>query len=204
MRLERIKELLHLYVRSNWSDSHYFFQSRFSQLKRKSLSGYTLIEILIVLLIISIVSGVVLITVRGQSQENVKTFQNDMVQILVFAKEQAILQPATLMIDFEQHSYQFFRYQAGIMGEKSHWVPLEGSILRSKSIPDNIAISVQLLQKKLDLQDQDDEQNVHTRIVFSSNGNITPFKMYVGQQGKKFQYLITGDEDGNVMSKELP
>ena len=45
--------------------------------------------------------------------------------------------------------------------------------------------------------------NLKPQIVISTNGDVTPFTIYVGRKGKKPLYAISGDADGNVTSREL-
>ena len=49
---------------------------------------------------------------------------------------------------------------------------------------------------------QEDEDQL-PQVVISTNGDITPFTIYVGKKGKSPRYVIKGDADGNITSKLL-
>jgi len=69
--------------------------------------GFTLIEILVVILIISIVTSVALLSISRNENRQLETFTKDLVQTLTLAQEQAMLQPAVLGLAIERHTYQF-------------------------------------------------------------------------------------------------
>ena len=51
--------------------------------------------------------------------------------------------------------------------------------------------------------EQDENEKHSPQIVISTNGDITPFKIYVAKTGKSPRYVISGDADGNITSKSL-
>lgn len=176
-------------------------------------SAFTLIEILIVLLIISIVSGTVLLTISRRSLQNIRHFQEQFIQTLTFAKAEAILLPAIFMLERNDQAFHFFRYQADNLENK--WVPVNNrqGALKDIPIPKGVEVKIDILNHQ-DHQDTTSDSEKSTtatedidespKIIISINGDMTPFKMYVGNKGEKPQYLIANDDNGNLVSKELP
>ena len=74
---------------------------------RKTKAAYTLIEILIVLFIISIVTGVAILHVRYNENKQIETFANRFVGLVRLAEEQAMLQPAVLGLSIRYNRFQF-------------------------------------------------------------------------------------------------
>ncbi len=164
---------------------------------RRSTQGYTLIEILIVLFIISIVTTVGLLSIGNNDNRQMKSIANELTQILVLAEQQAMLSPKVLGLTVNKHALQFSSLQSAVNGKKNTWLPLQDSVLKSYNVPNNIQISIK------ENDHADEEQKSHPQIVISTNGDITPFTIYVGKQGEKPYYAIVGNADGSVTNESL-
>lgn len=173
------------------------------------MRGYTLIEILIVLFIISIVTSVALLSISRNENKQLESFANELTQKVTLAEEQAMLQPHVLGLSLRGNSYQFASYEAEAGEEKNVWTPQEDAILGKHKIPSDIEISVQMGGVRTaaledEVEDEVDEaEKMNPQIVISTNGDITPFIIYVGKKGEKPRYAITGDADGSVTNKLL-
>jgi general secretion pathway protein H len=165
--------------------------------------GFTLIEILIVMLIISIVAGIAVLSIGRSSYQTMNRFQSELVELLQFAQEEAILKSTVIMLAIEQDRLQFYRYQTDHETDENKWIPSDDKILNSKPIPKEIVIQVKTLSNQSDNEKEDEDEKEHTQIVFSSNGSVTPFQLYIGKQGEKPRYFITMSQDGDLTSKEL-
>lgn len=165
-----------------------------------SARGFTLIEILVVLFIISIVTTVALLSISRNESRQLEAFTKEFVQRVTLAEEQAMLQPVVLGLFIEGKSYQFARYQSAQDKKKSLWQPTQDTLLGNYTIPGNIELTVEVGGQKVDMQ-QDEKHS--PQIVISTNGDITPFTIYVAKTGKSPRYVISGDADGNITSKLL-
>lgn len=153
--------------------------------------GMTLIEILVVILIISIVSSVALLTLSHNKNKALENVAQEITQMLTLAEEEALLKPGVFSVSVKDHVLQFMKYQSST-SDKPKWVPLQDALFSTRVVPDDVMIS-------LKVQNDTDEG----RVVISSNGDLTPFVMKIGEKGKKPRYEITGDADGNIASKKL-
>lgn len=174
-------------------------------MKRHNI-GYTLIEILIVLFIVSIVTSVALISISHNENKYLESFANDMTQLMTLAEEQAILQPAILGLSLNEQSFQFLSWQPMVNKDKkeekkNNWAPLEDNILSNHMIPNNIQVQVRTGDKSS--KSEEETKTDHPQIIISTNGDITPFTIYIGKKGQKPRYAITGDADGNITNKLL-
>lgn len=162
--------------------------------------GYTLIEILIVIFIISIVSTVALLTIGHNQNRRLETLATQITQLLTLAEEQAMLQPAVMGLSIGESSFQFLSYQPDADGQQMHWAALQDKALQAHAIPDGIALSLQLA----DQSTAEDDKTQSPQIIISTNGDITPFTLYIGKQGYAPRYVVKGEADGTVTSHELP
>jgi len=179
-------------------------QSRISGLPRLAKNarlamtlGYTLIEILIVLFIISIVTTTALLTISHNSNKTMESFADQLMQTLTLAEEQAILQPSVIGLHVDEQSFRFSSLQEEAASQKNTWVPLQDSILGKHRIPNGIEVSV-----KVDAASADAEKK-NPQIIISTNGEATPFTIYVGKPGEKPLYAIRGEADGSISNKML-
>lgn len=154
--------------------------------------GFTLIEVLIVIFIISIVTSVALLSLHHNSKKHLETFANDLTQKVTLAQEQAMLQPAVLSLTVTDNSYYFASLQPAVGNKKESWLPLEDRILGKQAIPDDIEVNIEVMGSH------------NARIIISTSGDITPFKIHVGKKGEAPLYSIIGDANGSVTNKSLP
>jgi general secretion pathway protein H len=152
--------------------------------------GYTLIEILVVLFIIGIVSGVTLLTISHSHHKTVEVFANQLTQTLTLAEEQAMLQPAVLGVSIHNNLLQFSMLKT--IANRVTWVPLTDKAFQPVT-PNNLAISFHSAAEK---------EN-SPQVIISTNGDLTPFTLYVGIKGEKPRYKITGDANGKVTANAL-
>jgi len=161
--------------------------------------GYTLIEILVVLFIISIVTSIALLSIGRNQNKHLESFANDLSQMLTLAEEQAMLQPAVLGLSLRDNQLAFYSYQPAVGDKKSSWLPVDEKSLAKRSIPDDIEVSVDTGAES----SSDQAVSSTPQIFISTNGDLTPFKIYVGKKGEKPRYMIKGDADGNITNKVL-
>jgi len=167
---------------------------------RVHAAGFTLIELLVVIFIISIVTTVTLLTIGRNENRDIETFAKELTQMVSLAEEQALLEPAVLGIDVQSTGIAFKTLTKNQESQKSVWEPLTDHVLSRYAIPANMQVSLQVSGNQVDLADEADSV---PPIIISSNGGMTPFILYVGKAGKKPQYAITADADGNVFSTAL-
>lgn len=166
---------------------------------RRSQRGFTLIEILVVIFIIGIVTGVGLLTISHNENREIKTFATELTQMVSMAEEQAMLQPQVMGVSIDRLAVSFSCLKKDRTSEKSTWLPVNDHVLSHYKIPENIEVSLQMDGKLVKL----DSGSKIPQIIFSTNGDVTPFVMYVGKRGHKPQYAISTDADGGVQNIAL-
>lgn len=148
-------------------------------MRRALHQGYTLIEVLVVLFIISIVTTVALLSISHNDNKQIEAFAKDLTQMMSLAEEQAMLNPDVLGLSFKDHALSFLKQS------KDGWSSLDDPIFEKYTIPSNIEVTVA-------------QTTSNPQIVISTNGNVTPFTIYIGKKGQKPRYVIRGDADGSV------
>jgi general secretion pathway protein H len=167
----------------------------------KKSVGFTLIEILVVLFIMSIVTSVALLSISRHENRQIETFTNELVQRMTLAEEQAILQPVVLGLAIKHKGIQFTSYQPAEGKKEFIWQPMQDKLLTNYSIPSSMELRLVVDGKPVTMLENG--KKTSPQIVISTNGDITPFTLYVGRKGKSPRYVIQGDADGNITSKLL-
>jgi general secretion pathway protein H len=167
---------------------------------KKHSAGFTLIEILVVLLIISIVTSVALLNINRNENKQMESFANELTQILTLAEEQAMLQPNVLGLSLNDNSFHFASLQPGAE-KKNIWTPVQDTILGKHNIPSNIQLNVKV-GGTTSAAFNEETKNI-PQIIISTDGDITPFTIYVGKKGERPRYVVIGDADGHITSKLL-
>jgi general secretion pathway protein H len=173
-------------------------RDRHRKASRCKTAGYTLIEVLIVIFIISIVTTVTLLTISRNENRDIENFAKEMTQIVALAEEQAMLEPNVLGITLASQDVRFASLGKDNKTQKSVWLPLNDHVLKHFDIPANIQVSLEVAGKTVELSG-----GALPQIIFSTNGDVTPFVMYIGKKGKKPRFAITADADGNVSNTAI-
>ena len=147
--------------------------------------GFTLIEILIVIVIIGITVGFALISFGDFGASRRILFSADqLVNTLRMAQQQAILETSTLGLRIDSHSYQILRFE-----NSSKWEPISNrGIFKVNYFPQNTVITLKTNTKPL---------NGSPAIVINSSGDMTPFTLDFGTN-KEIMTVITGTHDGSL------
>jgi general secretion pathway protein H len=153
--------------------------------------GFTLMELLIVIVIISIVSSVALMTLSYNSTKNIESFAHQLMQVVTLAEHEAMLRPATLGVAFTKNSYQFYDYDLS-----SKWQLLHDNDLKKYSIPQNIQITLQINHEEVAL-------NGKPVVIISQSSDITPFVILLSERGKSPCYQVIGNANGALTVEPL-
>jgi general secretion pathway protein H len=148
--------------------------------------GFTLIEILIVIVIIGITVGFALITFGDFGESRRVLFSAEqLVNTLKLAQQQAVLETSTLGLRIDKNSYQILRFQ-----NASHWEPVSNKgIFKVTYFPQNTVISLKTNNKSL---------QGSPSIIINSSGDMTPFTLSFGTN-KEMMTTLTGTHNGNLI-----
>lgn len=150
--------------------------------------GYTLIEILIVLFIISIVTSVTLLNINDNPTRIIEHFTEDFLSQLSLAEEQALLTPCVIGVFINHKNISFKRLDA--VAGKLKWHALNGNLSHPSIIPSNIYLLGSAKQKA-------------PQIIISSDGEVSAFNLPIAYKNQTPQFEITGEAGGNVYQQSL-
>jgi len=147
--------------------------------------GFTLIEILVVVLIIGITLGFALLAFGDFGrQRRIVMAAEQFVNYVKFAEQQAILETSTLGIKIYQNRYQLLRLQPS-----EQWEALsQNSIFQPHFFPDGTIIHL----------DGPRNTALEPQLIINSSGDITPFTLHFGVDEKPSVAVVMGKHNGVI------
>jgi general secretion pathway protein H len=161
-------------------------------------SGYTLIEILIVMLIISIVGGVTMLSISINQTTRFKNIANQITRLLTLAEEQALVEANVYGLAFTANSYQFYQFNAN--SKDQPWQPLTDKVMGLHTIPDGVQITVKVRDKIMQLTKS---QPTQPQLIIATSGDIIPFNILIGKVDQPPRFQVIGHANGSIESAAI-
>jgi len=156
-------------------------------------AGFTLLEILVVVVIVGVISTAFLFSVGGGRQNQDQDEALRFAALVRLAGQEAMLRSRELAVEFLPQGYRFMQYQ------DQAWQPLQDDILRPRVIPEGLFFDVQVEGSDMVIS-ADEAQPV--RILFFSTGEMTPFEVTVRPEHGDTEYHIRGGPGGKLNVSE--
>ena len=197
------------------------FKKQLTQQQRRY--GFTLLEIMLVLLLMGMVSVGVVMTLPNNltSQENVHWQAQRFRTLLQFAEDEALISGLELGLVFDKNSYQFAFYDYKIQ----KWLPVVNKQIQSKvELPETLKIEYLVsgsLWDEIDTEKQDEfideddlvsidgEEKVvslRPQVYVMSSGEVTPFSVEFSAVEKKSEMqsvTVSVSMSGSISFSEL-
>lgn len=181
------------------------------QTARRS-SGFTLIEIMVVVAIIAIMVGVVVL--RIDFQNTGKTMRDNALRtqlLMELAADQAIYSRQQLGIRFHPTTYEFYILSGNEESGEGEWQILEDERLKFRDIPVEMEFRVDISGIPIVLETLEDEQAnatdeepVKPHVMFLSNGEMMPdFRIIMADSEGEYEYAIETGEVEPVVLEHL-
>lgn len=140
--------------------------------KRASASGFTLIEILVVLIVVGLLAALAVLNLGGGSQQReLENHVREMFLLMQTASEQAVLNNKELGLLLEEGSYQFVTLDE----QANEWKQPGERMFRQRSFPDWLLVTEFIESDTPRLASEEDR--LRPDIVFFSSGETTPFEV---------------------------
>ena len=180
-------------------------------------NGFTLLELLVVVVIVAILFTYTTLAIRSDSPaDNIKKEAQRMERLIQLALEESILRGEEYGIEIYLDGYRFLRFT------ENQWLPLsDDKILRDRELPLDMELEMRLeeteividlasdpmSEQKLDLgaesgEDQKDSKDAKPQIFLLSSGEITPefdIRFYI--LGVETSYFVKGFFDGSLITE---
>jgi len=170
--------------------------SRFKAASR----GFTLLELLVVLLIIGITLSFASLSIGGRGREQaVEQEAQRLAGRLSLAAQESVLQGREMALEISDDSYRF------VMFDEDEWrAQDEDEILRARKLPAELRLKLTLEGEPVDLERKKDAGKSEDvpRIYLFSSGEMTPFELtLLDEYGSN--YRIRGAANGKLKVLKL-
>jgi general secretion pathway protein H len=161
-----------------------------------ALGGFTLVEILVVVVIIGVLAAALLLSVSltGKDQELEKE-STRLVDLVKYAREQAELQTREYGIMFQDDSYQFLVYDT----HRAQWREVfEDDALGERKLPDGLDVKLTVDARPVVLKRPKDAADKTPQVMLFSNGELSTFQVVLERDNGVRQVSIAPDNKGEV------
>jgi general secretion pathway protein H len=163
-------------------------------------SGFTLLEVLVVVVIIGIITSMAVISV------NVLGGDHEMDQeaarlsaVLGQVREDAMMQGQDVGFRVDASGYDFLRYDS----RNDRWLPVtDDPLLRERSLPAGLVTSLVLESREVQLkprkQDGAPDAPLSPQVVVQASGDLVPFEIVFRREGTEEVRRVTGTVEGTI------
>ena len=136
-------------------------------------SGFTLLEVLVVVFIIGIMVTMGVMSVRGVSvEEQMAEEVKRMDALLQLAQEEAILRSQEIGVHLDTDNYSF------LLLDGREWRAIEDDkLFRKREMPEGVRLSLTIEEYITFAVNNDSETSLTPQILLLSSGEITPFSL---------------------------
>jgi general secretion pathway protein H len=160
--------------------------SRFNQ-----ASGFTLVEILVVLIIVSVMSGIVVTSLPSSFQNS--DFDEESLRlktVIELIREESLTRASEYGLNTDKDNYSFFVYNE----IEQNWTQLNTKPYAEHKLGYGILLKTTIEDNELILTDEEDEESSvpnAPRILLLSSGEMTPFEITIALGRDKTRTLVS-------------
>lgn len=168
---------------------------------RSAVRGFTLIEIMVVVLIIGVLSAGLLLSVSLTGRDRELEKESDRLLALInYAREQAELQTREYGIIFQDDNYEFVSYDV----HRQVWRSIfEDDVLQLRRLPYGLDVKLKIETRPIVLKKPENAKDKTPNVMIFSSGDLTQFEVTLEREGGVRSVTIVQDDKGNVIEKPM-
>lgn len=160
-------------------------------------SGFTLLEVLVVVVIIGIITSMALVSTRvlGGDHEMDQEAKR-LVAVFTQAREDAMLEGRDVGVRVDPAGYDFMHYD----GRYERWdMASDDPLLRERSYPDGVEATLWMESRQVRLQQRGvptERDRPQPQLVLMASGDVIPFELHLQRAGTREIRAVVGHTDG--------
>lgn len=163
--------------------------------------GFTLVEILVVVVIMAVVISLTVLTVNSTGRDSQLDDESRRIEGLVgLLHERALLEGRDFGLRIEPTSYEFVMYDTRI----DRWMPFDQEHeFRKRELPKGVSFQLMLdsqvvVIKPVDHNLASDQAPTPPQVAIAASGEGTPFRLTLFRDATRAQATVNGDALGKV------
>ncbi|MBL8250690.1 MAG: type II secretion system minor pseudopilin GspH [Candidatus Competibacter sp.] len=164
--------------------------------------GFTLLEIMVVLVLVGILSSFALLSVGGGPRDQMAEEAQRLTALLELHQQEAALGGELRGVRFARNGYAILRQD-----EKGRWqAPAAAGALVERQLPETMALSLWVEGRPVSLKQPAEREKLAPQVVLLASGEATEFVAVFGLADERAQepdaprYRVTGDAMGRLTS----
>ena len=162
-------------------------------------SGFTLLELLVVLVIIGIISSMAVLSVKVLGGDHEMQQEAARLQaILTQAREEAMLVGSDIGLRLDARGYEFLRYNS----RQERWDSVaDDPLLRERALPEGLNLTLRLENREVLMKPRaagGAQQALLPQVVVQASGDLVPFDIVFTRDGTQEQRRLSGTADGKL------
>ncbi len=165
----------------------------------RRVAGFTLLEVLVVVVIIGILTSMAVISVNVLGGDHEMQREADRLQaILLQTREDAVLQSRDIGMRVDETGYEFLEYD----GRVERWRAVENDpLLRARGLPDGLRLALRLEDRNVQLkprQPATERDPILPQVVLQASGELVPFDLLLARDGTEEKRRVSGTLEGKI------
>ncbi len=167
-------------------------------IKKPHSNGFTLLEIMVVIVIIGIVLTFASLSIGRSTDRVVQEESQRLARLITLAAQEAVLQSRELALQFTPGGYEF------VVFDKDQWRRItDDDTLRARRLPEGVRLDINVEGEAVALGKIDAEKPAsQPRIYLLSSGEITPFQLTLQDKASGGSYQLKGGVGGKVETSD--
>jgi len=169
----------------------------------KPCRGFTLVEILVVMVIVGLMAGMAVLAIGGDPHQQLKQEAQRIRSVLQLAADEALIQGQEYGLKLASEGYQMVQFNE----ELAQWTEATQEAFAAYQLPNDITLSLQSEGSKIDLttlnKSEEEKQNkkqqeLKPALLLLSSGEMTPFTLQLHSADAEHQIQLSSDGLGNI------
>jgi general secretion pathway protein H len=160
-------------------------------------SGFTLIEILVVVFIIGVIASVAVISMGALGRDTEMHDETTrLVSLIGAVHEQAQMENRDFGLRFQEHEYEFLAYDP----RRDLWGAVDGDdLLRPRQLPAGLNLRLRLDGRDAVLRPPADKKKPWPpQVLIQSSGDLSAFELKLEREDSDHEATITGNANGEL------
>ena len=162
-------------------------------------AGFTLFELLVVMVIIGILVSAVTFSIGGDRRgETLARESQRFTELLRLAAEQAVLRSEEWALQVQPDRYRFLQLRE-VPGEDPEWQPIrDDDLFRARELEPGTRLELELEGREVTVTPDEDEDAIKPTVLLLSSGEVSPFVAEFEARDTDSRFRVTSDLLGEL------